>query len=32
VIENLDASEERVLSDKCGSYLIEHAAILDSYS
>jgi len=27
VIENRDASEERALSDKCGSYLTEHVAI-----
>jgi len=30
VIENRDASEERALSDKCGSYLTEHVAILAS--
>jgi len=28
VIENRDALEERALSDKCGSYLTEHVAIL----
>ena len=30
VIENLEASEERVFSDKCGSYLTEHVDILNS--
>jgi len=30
VIENRDASEERALSDKCGSYLTERVVILDS--
>jgi len=32
VIENRDASEERALSDKYGSYFTEHVAILDSCS
>jgi len=31
-MENRDASEQRALSDKCGSYLTEHVAILDSCS
>jgi len=30
VIGNQDASEERALSDKCGSYLTEHGVILVS--
>jgi len=32
VIENWDSSEERALSDKCGSYLTEHVVILNSCS
>jgi len=32
VIENRDASEERALPDKCGSYLTEHVVILDACS
>jgi len=32
MIENWDGSEQRALSDNCGSYLIEHVAILDSCS
>jgi len=32
VIENRYASEERALSDKCGSYLTVHVAILDCCS
>jgi len=32
VIENRDASAERALSDKHGSYLTEHVVILDSCS
>jgi len=31
-MENRDASEQRALSDKCGSYLTEHVHILDSCS
>jgi len=32
VIENRDASEQRGLSDKCGTYLTCSMAIFDSYS
>jgi len=32
VIENRDASEQRALSDKCGSYFfLEYIAVLGSY-